>query len=200
VDVYFIHRDNPAIPVEEFVDALNENVAAGRIRAFGGSNWSLERIAAGNAYAARAGLRGFSAISNNFSLARMVDPVWKGCIAASDPAYREFLTQSQLVLMPWSSQARGFFLEDSAPEFNADKERVRCWFADDNFERLGRARELSAAKGVRAINIALAYVLAQPFPTFPLIGPRRLSETRSSLESLQVTLTPDEVKWLNLEA
>ncbi|MEO6060541.1 MAG: aldo/keto reductase [Thermoflexales bacterium] len=200
VDVYFMHRDNPEVPVEEFVDALNQNAVAGRIKTFGGSNWSIARITAGNAYARRAGLRGFSAISNNFSLARMVDPVWKGCIAASDPAYRAFLAESQLVLMPWSSQARGFFLDDSTPAFNADEERVRCWFADDNFERLRRARELAAQKGFRAINIALAYVLDQPFPTFPLIGPRLLSETRTSLESLTVTLTPDEVKWLNLEA
>ncbi len=199
VDVYFMHRDNLEVPVEEFVDALNENVSAGRIKAFGGSNWSTERITAGNAYAQRAGLRGFSAISNNFSLARMVDPVWKGCIAASDTAYRAFLAQSQMVLMPWSSQARGFFLEDTAPGYKADEERVRCWFADDNFERLARARDLAAQKGVRAINIALAYVLHQPFPTFPLIGPRLVSETRSSLESLAVTLTPDEVAWLNLE-
>ena len=43
---------------------------------------------------------------------------------------------------------------------------------------------------MRAINIAAAYMLAQPFPTFALIGPRTISETISSLASLAVTLTP----------
>ena len=47
--------------------------------------------------------------------------------------------------------------------------------------------------------IALAYVLSQPFPTFALIGPRQLSETRTSLPALDVTLSPDELAWLNLE-
>ncbi len=199
VDMYFMHRDNPNYPVAEFVDVLNTHVAAGRIRAFGGSNWSIARIKEANAYAADHKLHGFSAISNNFSLARMVSPVWNGCIAASDREYRAFLSETQLTLMPWSSQARGFFLEDTTPDFAADEERVRCWFADDNFERLARARELAAQKGVRAINVALAYVLHQPFPTFALIGPRLVSETRSSCESMSVTLSEAEVRWLNLE-
>jgi aryl-alcohol dehydrogenase-like predicted oxidoreductase len=46
--------------------------------------------------------------------------------------------------------------------------------------------------------VALAYVLHQPFPTFALIGPRRLSETRTSTEALRVHLSPDEVDWLDL--
>ena len=55
------------------------------------------------------------------------------------------------------------------------------------------------AKGVKAINIALAYVLSQPFEAFALIGPRFISETAGSFESLKIQLTPSELKWLNLE-
>ena len=80
-----------------------------------------------------------------------------------------------------------------------DAEMSRCWYSNDNFERLRRARELAIAYGVPTIAIALAYVLHQPFPTFPLIGPRQLSETRTSFEALDVTLSADELKWLNLE-
>ena len=68
-----------------------------------------------------------------------------------------------------------------------------------NFKRLERAKELAAKKNVLPINIALAYVLCQPFPTFPLIGPRTLEETRTSFPALDVDLTPEEVRWLNLE-
>ncbi|MCE9590495.1 MAG: aldo/keto reductase [Planctomycetes bacterium] len=200
VDVYMMHRDNPEIPVGEFIDVLNELKAKGSIRAFGGSNWSLERVKKANAYAKRKGLTGFTAISNNFSLARMVDAVWGGCIAASDPEYRKWLKKSQLALMPWSSQARGFFLPHVHPGYTADKELSRCWFSEDNFQRRERAVELAKKRGVEPINIALAYVLAQPFPTFPLIGPRTLAETRSSFRALEVDLSAREVKWLNLEA
>jgi len=201
VDIYMLHRDNPAVPVGEFVDVLNEHLRAGRIRVFGGSNWTPARVEEANAYAKRKGLAGFSVLSNNFSLARMVEAPWAGCLAASDPDSRAWLTKTQMPLMPWSSQARGFFVEGlAAPDKREDPELVRCWYSDDNFQRLARAKELARRKGVLTINIALAYVLCQPFPTFPLIGPRTLRELHTSLPALGIELTPQELLWLNLEA
>jgi predicted dehydrogenase/aryl-alcohol dehydrogenase-like predicted oxidoreductase len=199
-DIYMLHRDNPDIPVGEFVDVLNDHVKAGRIRAFGGSNWSLERVQQANDYAAKKGLQGFSVVSNNFSLARMVNPPWAGCVAASDPESGVWFTKTKIPLLAWSSQARGFFLEGKAsPEKTDDQELVRCWYSDDNFQRLERAKKLAEKKGVRPINIALAYVLNQSFPTFALIGPRVLSETRTSLPGAELKLTEHEIQYLNLE-
>jgi aryl-alcohol dehydrogenase-like predicted oxidoreductase len=198
-DIYMLHRDNLEVPVGEFVDALNAEVQAGRIKIFGGSNWSLARVAAANRYAKRKGLQGFSVVSNNFSLARMVDPVWAGCISCSDVESRRWLKRHQLPVLAWSSQARGFFTDRAGRDKREDAELVRCWYSDDNFERRERAYALAKKKGVTPIAIAAAYVLAQPFPTFALIGPRQLSETVSSLPCLGVTLTPREISWLNLE-
>ena len=198
-DIYMLHRDNLEVPVGQFVEVLNEHVRAGRIRAFGGSNWSLARVAAANRYAARKGRQGFSVVSNNFSLARMVDPVWAGCISAADKASRRWLRKHQLPLLAWSSQARGFFTDRAGRDKLDDEQLVRCWYADDNFARRERAYELAERKGVPAIAIAAAYVLTQPFPMFALIGPRIISETVSSLVCLGVTLTPKEAAWLNLE-
>ncbi|MGB7158834.1 MAG: aldo/keto reductase [Tepidisphaeraceae bacterium] len=201
VDVYMMHRDNPAVPVGEFVDVMNEHVRAGRMTIFGGSNWALARIDEANAYARSKGLQGFGVVSNNFSLARMVDPVWPGCVHASDADSRAWFTRTQTPLLSWSSQARGFFLPGRAhPDQRDDAELVRCWYSDDNFQRLARVNELAARRNVLPINIALAYVLSQPFPTFALIGPRQLCETRTSLPALDVELSPGEVKWLNLES
>lgn len=200
IDVYCMHRDNPEVPVAEFVDVLNEHVRAGRFKVFGGSNWTVERIEEGNAYAVATGQQGFSVLSNNFSLARMVAPPWTGCLSASTPELRSWLTRTQMPLLPWSSQARGFFLPFATPEYTGDPEIVRCWYAEDNFERKRRATEMAKQRGVAPINIALAYVLNQPFPTFPLIGPRTIEETRSSLEGIDIDLSPDEVRWLNLES
>ncbi|MSR64404.1 MAG: oxidoreductase [Verrucomicrobiae bacterium] len=197
-DLYVMHRDNPDVPIGEFIGVLNEHKRAGRIRAFGGSNWSLERVAAGNRYAKKHGLTGFSVVSNNFSLARMVDPVWPGCIRASDPQSRAWFKKTQTTLLAWSSQARGFFVHGS-PKHRADGELVRCWYSEDNFSRLARVKELAKKKKVLPINIALAYVLNQPFPTYALIGPRTLEETRTSWPALEVELTPKELRWLNLE-
>ncbi|MBA2363272.1 MAG: aldo/keto reductase [Chloroflexia bacterium] len=199
VDIYMLHRDNPEYPVSAFVDVLNEHHQAGRIGVFGGSNWSIQRVEEANYYAAQNGLKGFSAMSNNFSLARMVDPVWGGCISASDPDSRAWLAQHQMPIMPWSSQARGFFTGRAHPDDRSDEELVRCWYSDDNFQRLERVNQMAAERGVLPINIALAYVLCQPFPTFPLIGPRALAETRTSLPGLDIELLTENLRWLNLE-
>ncbi|NQT52881.1 aldo/keto reductase, partial [bacterium] len=56
IDLYLLHRDDPDVPVGPIVEALNEHRAAGRIRAFGGSNWTHTRIAEANAYADAHGL------------------------------------------------------------------------------------------------------------------------------------------------
>lgn len=200
VDIYMMHRDNPEYPVSAFIDVLNEHKDAGRMTVFGASNWSIARLEEANRYAAERGLASFAAMSNNFSLARMIDPVWAGCISASDPESRAWLERTQMPLMPWSSQARGFFTGRARPDDHSDPELVRCWYSPDNFERLERVNRMARERGVLPINIALAYVLAQPFPTFPLIGPRALSETRTSVPALEIELTPGEVRWLNLEA
>jgi len=199
VDIYMMHRDNPEVPVGEFITVLNELKHAGRLRVFGGSNWSLERIIEANTWAAEHGMEGFSAVSNNLSLARMVDPVWAGCLSVSDERSRAWFTATQMPLFPWSSQARGFFTGRAHPADFSDPELVRCWYSKDNFQRLERVNSLAKERGVLPITIALAYVLCQPFPTFPLIGPRALSETRTSFPSLTIELTPEELRWLNLE-
>ncbi len=213
MDVYFLHRDNTEVPVAEFVDALNAEVNAGRIRTFGGSNWTLARIRAANDYAAARGLQGFSAVSNNFSLARMVAPIWPGVEAASAPEFRRYLVETGMALLPWSSQARGFFtpwagavIAEAARE-NPVITRMQptvaelegTWFAPDNFERRNRAGHLAEALGVEMINVALAYVLQQPFPCFPLIGPRTLAEIHSCTAALAIELTGDQLRWLNME-
>ncbi len=199
-DIYMMHRDNPDIPVAEFIDVLNEHVRAGRIRIFGGSNWSLARVEAANAYAAGKGLQGFSAISNNLSLARMVEAPWGGCLSCSDADSRAWLTKARMPVMSWSSQARGFFTGRARPEDTSDAELVRCWYAEDNFRRLARVQEFAAKRKVEPIQVALAWVLCQPFPTFPLVGPAVPAETLSCAAALALALTPDEVRWLNLEA
>ncbi|RRJ98677.1 oxidoreductase [Opitutaceae bacterium TAV3] len=198
-DVYMMHRDNPNVPVGEFIDVLNQHVRAGRIRVFGGSNWSLARVEEANAYARARRLQGFGVWSNQFSLARLVEPMWGGCLSASDRVSRQWLTTTPIPLFAWSSQARGFFTDRAGRDKRTEAELVRCWYSEDNFARRDRALELAKQKGVSPIAIAGSYVLSQPFLTFALIGPRTIAETVSSLECLTVPLTPAELAWLNLE-
>ena len=192
VDIYLLHRDNPEIPVGEFIDVLSEHAAAGRIRAFGASNWTVDRFDEANEYAQKHGRPGFAVLSNNFSLARMHEPPWPGCLTASAPESRTWLEARQVPLLSWSSQAQGYFAAEGQGQSPAS------WHNNDNNERRNRARTLANEKRVEPTAIALAYALAQPFPVYPVIGPATMRETASSFEALTVQITPAEAEWLDL--
>ncbi|MCZ7934962.1 aldo/keto reductase [Agrobacterium leguminum] len=197
VDAYFMHRDNLEVPVGEFVDAMDAEVRRGRIRGiFGGSNWTRERMDEAAAYAAKNGKQAPAALSNNFSLAEMLDPIWAGCVAASDDEWKVWLQSRQIPNFAWSSQGRGFFTDRAGRDKHDDEEIVRVWYSDRNFVRRDRAIELAQNLGRHPIHIALAYVIAQPFPVIPLIGPRTIAELEDSLSALDIRLTPEQVKWL----
>jgi len=197
VDIYFMHRDNTDVPVGEFVDAMDAEVKAGRIRGiFGGSNWTRARFDEAIAYAQKNGKTAPAALSNNFSLAEMLDPIWAGCVAASDDEWKAWLNAKQIPNFAWSSQGRGFFTDRAGRDKRNDEELVRVWYSDRNFGRRDRAIELAQKLGRNPIHIALAYVIAQPFPVIPLIGPRTIAELEDSLSALDIKLTPEQVKWL----
>jgi predicted dehydrogenase/aryl-alcohol dehydrogenase-like predicted oxidoreductase len=197
VDIYFMHRDNLDVPVGEFVDAMDAEVKKGRIRGiFGGSNWSRERMQQAIDYAKRTGRQAPGALSNNFALAEMIKAIWAGCIAASDAPYKAWLTEHQIPNFSWSSQARGFFTDRAGRDKRDNAELVDTWYSEGNFARRDRAIALGKELGASPIHIALAYVLAQPFPSIPLIGPRRLQELDDSIKALSIRLTPEQVQWL----
>ena len=197
VDIYFMHRDNTNVPVGEFVDAMDNEVKRGRIRSiFGGSNWTRERMDEAADYARKNGKAAPAALSNNFSLAEMLDPIWAGCVAASDDAWKDWQRERQITNFAWSSQGRGFFTERAGRDKRDDEEIVRVWYSDRNFQRRDRAIELARELGRDPIHIALAYVIAQPFPVIPLIGPRTIAELEDSLSALDIKLTPEQVRYL----
>jgi len=205
LDIYCLHRDNLDVPVSEFIDALSELKDEGLINVFGGSNWSLPRFKEAIDYANKNNKTPFSMLSNNFSLARMLEPVWPGCFSCSEEDYKAYLEENQIAIFPWSSQARGFFLESQ--EFQglqhvADPnkgEQDRVWANKDNLERRRRCFQMAQEKGLEPIQVSLAFVLNQPFPTFPLIGARNLFETESSLQALDLDLSLEEISWLDLK-
>jgi len=198
-DLYALHRDDPSVPVGAILEALNEHVEAGRIGIFGASNWTTARLEEANRYAAANGLQGFSFSSPNLSLAKAIEPYWQDCISIDE----ESLTwheRSELPILSWSAQARGFFTGRYTPEDRSNEDLVRVFYNDENWERYRRAEQLGAARGVTTIQIALAYVLNQSFPTGAIIGARNDEELKSCLEATEIVLTPEEIQWLNLQS
>jgi aryl-alcohol dehydrogenase-like predicted oxidoreductase len=198
--IYIMHRDNPAVPVGEFVDALNALKTAGKIGVFGGSNWSVERFVAAGDFAQAKGLQPLTILNNNLSLAVMEKPVWQGCVTSNTAETLAFLRETQTIHFSWSAQARGYFLPaELRDRLPADTRPETCFGSDANADRRRRAAMLAIEHGVSANNIAMAWVLNQSFPSFALVGPRDVAEIDSTLPGCGVSLRAEDVLALNLE-
>ena len=193
VDLYLLHRDDPAVGVAEVIDALDAHRRAGDIAAFGVSNWTLPRIEEANAYAAGRGVAGICCNSPHLSLAVQNEPPWPGCLSATDAESRAWHERTGMPLLAWSAQAGGFFA-------GAGEGAPRVYDNAPNRERRARAEQLGRRTGSTANAVALAWVLAQPFPTIAVIGPHSVEHLRASLTGLDVTLSARDAQWLNLEA
>ena len=213
-DIYIMHRDNLNIPVDEFVDVLNEEKNKGRVKIFGGSNWTLERFKEANEWAEKNNKTRLSILNNNLALCKMINPLWDGCISSNDDKILNYLEENQTAHLSWSSQGRGYFLPDDITQkiedkITADESSWRksgehssgplsCFDSSENRERKKRVFELALKKGVESQNIAGAWPIHMKFPSFALIGPRVVEELDSSLKNMEVELTEEEVNWLNL--
>jgi aryl-alcohol dehydrogenase-like predicted oxidoreductase len=188
-DLYVFHRDDPSVPIEEVVDWMNRIIKSGLITAYGGSNWQPSRIDAANKYAAESGQQGFSCNNPNLTLAQNVKPLWDGCVTI-DQAGREWHTANQLPLFAWSSAARGYFAGTT------DEEVLAAYDCAESQARRARAAELGEKKGFSATQIALAWVLNQPFLTFALCGLRKPSDVEQNAVVPDIQLTAEELRYL----
>ena len=193
IDIYCLHRDDPDVPVGPIVEALDAHRRGGRFRALGASNWTVARIDEAGRYAARHGLEPFACSSPGLSLAAPQEAPWLDAVTIHDHAARAWYEARQLPVFAWASLAGGFFAGVRTP----DVERV--YETADNRERLRRTRALATRRGATASQVALAWVLHQPFPTYALVGPRSVAELRESVAALELALTPAESRWLDLE-
>ena len=204
IDIYILHRDNLEVEVGPIVEALNAEVDAGRIKAFGGSNWTHQRITEANAFARVKNLRPFMVSSPNLALAVPNEPMWMECVSiAGDEEAQAWYRRTGMPVFAWSSQARGFFSGRFRPDLTEgatqDAENViRTYYSTDNWERYRRADELAEQKGATLRQVALAWVLHQPFDVYALIGPATVAELDDCLGALDLELTAEEVAWLNL--
>ena len=184
LDVFILHRDDPAFPVAAWADALLAEVGPGRIGAFGVSNWTVARARELREHLESVGADGLCAFSNHFSLARMVSAPWDGCLAVSADDVGA-VGELGMTVLAWSSLARGFFAGHDSPH----------WDSPDNRARRDRARELAARRGCSPSTVALAYVLHQPHMR-AVVGTRSESHLDEALAAATLELSPAELMWL----
>jgi aryl-alcohol dehydrogenase-like predicted oxidoreductase len=199
IDLYWLHRDDPARPVSEILEALNAIQRAGKFRYFGCSNWRVPRLRAAQAYAQEQGLTGFVANQPQWSLAApnraaLSDP--KGLVVFDAEAHA-YHHATGLAVVPWSAQGQGYFdkLDRLGAEGLAEADRQK-YDSPANRALYPKVKALAGQYGVPVGAIALSYLLSQPFATYPVIGPRTVDQLQASLTALVVTLTAEDLAAL----
>ena len=194
LDLWLFHRDDESLDVAPLVDACNREIEEGRIKAYGGSNWTTARIQAANEYALKNDLKPMSISSPHFSLALAMEPYWPETVVVSQDD-RKWYQEKKFPLLAWSSLGRGFIAKGH-PDYTADKELIRVYYNDENFARLERADTVGKKYGLNRIETALSYVLSQSFPVIALVGAANSKEMLSCVKAANTVLSTDDLAFL----
>jgi aryl-alcohol dehydrogenase-like predicted oxidoreductase len=191
IDLYLLHRDDPSAPLEPILESLVSFQRRGDVAAWGVSNWTHDRIGALDALARASGVPGVAASSPHFSLAEWSAVPWPGCVSIAGDANlegRAFYERTRIPVLAWSPLGSGFFSDAGA--------RDRAYRAPSNPSRRERARELAAKRGTDVSRVALAYLLSQPFPVFPIVASAAPDRMKANLDAAELRLTQEELNWL----
>ncbi|MDY4341842.1 aldo/keto reductase [Xanthomonas sp. LF07-6] len=185
IDLYYQHRVDPNVPIEDTVGAMARLVEQGKVRFLG-----LSEAAAATIRRAHA-VHPITALQSEYSLWSR-DPEHDGVL--------ETVRELGIGFVPYSPLGRGFLTGAirSPEDFEADDYRRHSpRFQGENFDRnlqlVERVRELAQAKGVTPGQLALAWVLAQGEDLVPIPGTKRLAYLEENLGALQVKLSAEEL-------
>lgn len=180
IDLYYLHRVDPTVPIEETVGAMAELVRAGKVRWIGLSEAGVETIERAHA------VHPLTALQTEYSLwTRDVDE--NGIFATCE--------RLGIGFVPYSPLGRGFLTGAirTPDDFDADDYRkTNPRFIGENFARnltlVDKVRELADARGCTPAQLALAWVLARGEHVVPIPGTRRIANLDDNLGALEVRL------------
>lgn len=202
VDMYWLHRDDASRPVGEIAEILARFQRDGRIRAFGGSNWTWDRLTAAVAYAEQQEIRGMVASQPGWALAdRRNDTKAYPCMLFLDEPTRQKHIETGFPVVAYSAQATGWFGEENVGwarnGFVGQAPKAgEAYDTPVNRARLLNAMALAAKKDCTANQIALAYLLNQPFAVYPIIGSGNPQHVVEACLATEITLAPEECEAL----
>ncbi len=202
VDIFLLHRDDPAHPVSEYVETLEALRREGKCLAYGGSNWTHDRLAEANAYAAAHGYQGMTISSPHYGLAEQVQDPWGGdCVTVTGTAMetaRAWYRETRMPLLAYSSLGRGLFSGAFKSSDRAGAEKALDEFArngflyDVNLKRLARAEEIAARHGCPVAMVAMAYLLTDPMNTLAVVSMSRPERIQANLKVFDFEFAPGE--------
>jgi len=194
VDLYQIHRFDPETPIEETLEALNDVVRMGKALYLGASSMYAWQFAKMLYTADRMGLRRFVTMQNHYNI------IYREEEREMMPLCRE----EGIGVIPWSPLARGFVAGNRRPGGTGETVRSQTdaysrelYFQPSDFAVVERITEVARARGNSNTQVALAWLLAQPGVTAPIVGVSKMHYFDDLMKALEITLSAEELSRLH---
>ncbi|MET9547586.1 aldo/keto reductase [Streptomyces sp. NPDC006627] len=191
IDLYYTHFDDPSVPVEEIIGALDELVTAGKVRAIAASNISPERLQESLDFSDREGLARYVALQPHYNLVSR--DTYEGRL-------QELASRSGLAAVPYFALASGFLTGKYRPGTrvkSARSGRVEEYVGSERGDRvLAALDEIAQAHDAEVATVALAWLAAQPTVAAPLASARTVEQLPALLAVADLALTDAELSAL----
>jgi aryl-alcohol dehydrogenase-like predicted oxidoreductase len=193
VDLYQIHRWDYATPIEETMEALHDVVKSGRARYIGASSMFAWQFAKSLHISDLRNWTRFVSMQNHYNL------IYREEEREMIPLCRD----QKIGLIPWSPLARGFLAGNRSKDGGGETMRAKTddyakqlYYQDDDFVVADRLSQIAKQRGIPNMQIALAWLLAKPEVTAPIIGASKMHHLEEAINALSVKLADDEIKQL----
>ena len=206
IDIFLLHRDDPKTPVWEFIETLNQLKRDGKIRIFGVSNWTVDRIKEANDYAAAHNLEGFTVTEPNYGLTEQVNDPWGGdCISISGKANKEsrdYLTEKAMPVLCYSSLGRGFFsgrfraYDYEGAKKVLDAAAQKGYLYECNMDHLAAAEKIAERDGISVAQVALAYIYHTDMKTYAIVSASNYRRITQNIKACHIRLSEEDIAAL----
>jgi aryl-alcohol dehydrogenase-like predicted oxidoreductase len=191
VDLYQIHRWDPQVPIEETMEALHDVVKAGNARYIGASSMYAWQFAKAQHVAERHGWTRFVSMQNHYNL-----------IYREEEREMLPLCRDQGVgVIPWSPLARGRLTRpwDAQTNRSETDEFGGTLYRDEDAGVVAKVQSVADRRGVSAAQVALAWLLAQPAVTSPIVGITKPEHLTDAVAAVDLELSDDEIAELGAD-
>lgn len=193
IDLYILHKEDPYVPLEETLEALNDLVRMGKVRYIGYSNWSAWRAATALQIQLARGWPSFCCGQMNYSL------------LGRDVEHEvvPFMRHAGLGMTVWSPLAGGFLSGKYTPENLKGSENRLSGFdflpfdKERGFTVVDKVREFAGRHGASVAQIALAWLLAKPVVASIILGASKLHQLEDNLKAVEVKLSEADIAVLD---
>jgi aryl-alcohol dehydrogenase-like predicted oxidoreductase len=199
IDVYFFHKFDTDLPIEETLCAMDDLVRQGKILYPAVSNWAAWQIAKALGISAREGLARFECIQPMYNLVKRQAEVEILPLAQSE----------QLGVIPYSPLGGGLLTGKYGVEQRPESGRLvenqmymKRYGPAEYYEIAQRFSEHAKQRGVHPVSLAVAWVMSHPAVTAPIIGARSVDQLEASLAAAEVEMTDEwraEISALSIE-